>query len=101
MAKYVPMDLLSSLHGKVCGHSNVYFARRGRTLYTGKVCNARTVPFTENELAVQDKFRKAQSAALSALSSATERAQYESAFRKQTKYSTLRGYVFAQEYAKL
>ena len=39
MAKYVPMELLVSLSGKVCGHSDMYFANRKGTLYTGKICN--------------------------------------------------------------
>lgn len=42
MAKYIPMELLQSLSGKVCGHSNIYFANRKGTYYTGKICN----PFT-------------------------------------------------------
>jgi hypothetical protein len=32
---------------------------------------------------------------------AEEKAAYEAAFKKQNTYITLRGYIFAQEYAKL
>ena len=42
MARYVPMELLLSMSGKLCSHSDVYFANRKGTLYTGKICN----PFT-------------------------------------------------------
>jgi len=100
MAKYIPMELLSSLHGKVCGHSDVYFAQRGGTRYTGKICNPRTKPFSESELALQNKFKQAHQATLTALANSTDRAKYETAFKKQRKYSTLRGYIFATLYAQ-
>lgn len=56
MAKIIPMDLLSSLSGKVCGHSDISFAKKGKTQYTMKRCNPRTTPYTEAELARQEKF---------------------------------------------
>ena len=36
MAKIVPMDLVSSMSGKVCQHSDFSFAKRGDTQYTMK-----------------------------------------------------------------
>ena len=93
MAKYVPIEMVKSYSGKICEHSDVYFAKKGNTLYTGKICNPRTKPFSEQELARQTKFRQA-SAAVKAL---TE----EQKFKNQKKYGSLRGYMFAQEYAKL
>ena len=33
MSKYVPMDLVKSLSGKVCQHSDTYFAIRNGTQY--------------------------------------------------------------------
>jgi len=59
MAKYVPMDMLKSLSGKVCGHSDMYFANRGNSKYTGKICNPRTKAFTSAELARQTMFATA------------------------------------------
>lgn len=100
MAKYVPMDLLQSLHGKVCGHSDVYFAERRGTRYTGKICNPRTLPFSESEIAAQEKFKNTHKATLAAMASPTEAAKYEAAFKKQSKYKTLRGYVFGVLYAQ-
>jgi len=47
------------------------------------------------------KFRQAQQATSTALADATQRATYETAFKKQKKYMYLRDYVFAQEYAKI
>ncbi len=99
MAKYVPMDLLKSLHGKVCGHSDVYFAERNGTRYTGKICNPRTSAPSENETAVRTKFTTVRKA-VSALST-QEQAAYSTAYKKNPKgYKTLRGYMFAEEYRK-
>ena len=99
MAKYVPIEMVKSYSGKICEHSDVYFAKKGNTLYTGKICNPRTKPFSEQELARQAKFRQAI-AAVNALT-AEQKTAYAEAFTKQSKYGTLRGYMFAQEYAKL
>ncbi len=101
MAKFVPMELLAALHGKVCGHSNVYFAQKGNTHYTGKICNPRTTTPTAGEIEAQNKFKQAHKAALTALSDAATRAEYEAAFTEQKKYTTLHGFVFAQEYRKI
>ena len=99
MAKYVPIEMVKSYSGKICEHSDVYFAKKGNTLYTGKICNPRTKPFSEQELARQTKFRQAI-AAVNALT-AEQKTAYAAAFKNQKKYASLRGYMFAQEYAKL
>ncbi len=99
MAKYVPIEMVKSYSGKICEHSDVYFAKKGGTLYTGKICNPRTKPFSEQELARQEKFRQT-AAAVKALTEEQVTA-YETAFKNQKKYGSLRGYMFAQEYAKL
>ena len=99
MAKYVPIEMVKSYSGKICEHSDVYFAKKGDTLYTGKICNPRTKPFSEQELARQTKFRQAI-AAVNALT-VEQKTAYATAFKNQSKYGTLRGYMFAQEYAKI
>lgn len=99
MAKYVPIEMVKSYSGKICEHSDVYFAKKGNTLYTGKICHPRTKPFSEQELARQTKFRQTI-AAVNALPE-EQKATYATAFKNQSKYGTLRGYMFAQEYARL
>ena len=100
MARYETNDLLKSLHGKVCQHSDTYFAERYVTKYTGKICNPRTSPPSEAETATRTKFAQVQ-AAMAALTE-EEKSAYATAFKKNSKgYKTLRGYIFAQEYAKL
>lgn len=99
MAKYVPIEMVKSYSGKICEHSDVYFAKKGNTLYTGKICNPRTKPFSEQELARQEKFRQAR-AAVKGLTS-EQKTAYAEAFANQKKYSSLQGYMFAMEYEKL
>ena len=99
MAKYEPIEMVKSYSGKICEHSDVYFAKKGNTLYTGKICNPRTKPFSEQELARQEKFRQAR-AAVKGLTS-EQKTAYAEAFANQKKYSSLQGYMFAMEYAKL
>ena len=100
MAKITPMDLIGSMSGKLCGHSDISFAKKGKTQYTMKRCNPRTTPYTEAELARQAKFAQVR-ANMKALSE-EQKAEYAAQFKKYPgKYSTLNGYIFAQEYAKL
>ena len=94
------MDLLSSLSGKVCGHSDISFAQKGKTQYTMKRCNPRTTPYTEAELARQEKFAQVR-ANIKALSE-EQKAEYAAQFKKYPgKYTTLNGYIFAKEYEKI
>ena len=100
MAKITPMDLIGSMSGKLCGHSDISFAKKGKTQYTMKRCNPRTTPYTEAELARQAKFAQVR-AAVKALSE-EQKAEYAAQFKKYPgKYSTLNGYIFAKEYEKL
>ena len=99
MSKVKPMILVDRLSGKVCGHSNTYFAVRNGTQYTGTICNPYTGEPTDKQIAVRQKFADTY-AAMAALTE-EQRNAYEKAFKNQKKYRTLRGYIFAQEYKKL
>ena len=102
MAKYKPIEMVKEYHGKICMHSDTYFQKRGRTLCTGKMCNPRDLskkPLSSDEIAAREKFAQAI-AAVKALTS-EQKAAYKTAFDKQTKYTSLRGYMFAQEYGKI
>ena len=90
-----------AFRGKICKHSKIIFAQRGETQYTSQICNPRTKAFSEAELARQNKFKTAITNANTALADATQRAAYETAYKAQTKYKSLRGYVIAKEYEKL
>ena len=99
MARFVPMDLLKTLKGKVCMHSDTYFANRFGTKYTGKICNPYTGEPSASQTAVRTKFAQAR-AAVKALTS-EQKAAYAEAFKAQEKYKSLQGYMFAMEYARL
>ena len=90
-----------AFRGKICKHSKIIFAQRGQTQYTSQICNPRTKDFSEAELARQQKFKTAITNANTAMADATQRVAYETAFKAQTKYKSLRGYVIAKEYEKL
>ena len=91
----------TAFRGKICKHSKIIFAQRGDTQYTSQICNPRTKAYSEEELARQAKFKTALTNANTALADATQRATYETAFKAQNKYKSLRGYVIAKEYEKL
>ena len=85
--------------GKVCKHSKIIFKKLRQTNFTSQICNPRTKPYSEAELARQTKFRQAI-AAVNALTE-EQKTAYATAFANQKKYASLRGYMFAQEYAKI
>ena len=87
--------------GKICKHSNIIYKKLRQTQFTSQICNPRTKPYSEAELARQSRFRTAAAATKTALADPTTRATYEADFKAQSKYQTLYGYVLAQEYAKL
>ena len=91
----------TAFRGKICKHSKIIFAQRGQTQYTSQICNPRTKAYSEEEIARQGKFRTAVSNANTALADATQKAAYETEYKAQSKYKSLRGYVIAKEYAKL
>ena len=101
MAKIKPMILIESMRGKVCTHSDTYFAVRNGVQYTGTRCNKRRTPFTENELKNQTKFKTAHAAAVTRLRDASQHANDIAAFKQQKKYKTILGYLIADEYSKI
>ena len=99
MSKIKPMILVEKLSGKVCSHSNTYFAERNGTQYTGTICNPYTGEPTDKQIAVREKFADT----IEAINTLTEeqKTAYEKAFKNQKKYRSLRGYIFAMEYKKI
>ena len=91
----------TSFHGKICKHSDIIFKEMYGNQFTSQICNPRTKPFSEAELARQEKFRQAATATKTALNDPSTRATYEAEFKAQNKYKSLYGYVLAKEYAKL
>lgn len=104
MAKYKPIDLVTSWSGKICEHSDFYLATRGKTGYSGRMCNPRNLskkPYSENELKVQQRYKQATEALKSLTTEQIQAYEQQWQAQKKSKYTTLRGFMFAQEYAKL
>ena len=99
MAKFIPMDLVKTLSGKLCGHSDISFAKKGDTQYTMKRCNKRISDPSEAELAQRAKFA-AISVAVNARLKADDPADLEG-FKAQKKYKTLRQYLWHLESEKI
>ena len=91
----------TAFKGKICKHSNIIYKQVRQTQFTSQICNPRTKPFTEAELARQNKFHQAAAATKTALADPTTRTTYEADFKAQRKYQTLYGFVLAKEYEKL
>lgn len=85
--------------GKICRHSQIIFKKVNGTRYTSVVCNPHKGAPTEAQQEQRNKMRTAV-ANIKKLNS-TELAAYRQAFKAQSKYKTLRGYMIAQEMLKL
>lgn len=98
MAKFKPMELIDVMHGKFSRKSKYYAAEKYGTQYTGVVGEI-TVPPTEKQLAQRTRFASAK--ANIAQLTEEQLAEYKEAFKKQSKYKTLQGYMLAMEMAKI
>ena len=104
MATYQVIDLVKSWSGKICEHSDFYLAYNGKTGYSGKICNPRDLskkPYSEAELAVRQRFKQAREAVNALTAEQIQEYQKQWEAQKTIKYVTLRGFMFAKEYAKL
>ena len=99
MSKFKPMELIDKMSGKFHSKSKYYAAEKYGTQYTGKIGEV-TVPPTENQLTVREKFTQARQNVLAL--SEEEKTTYAAAFKRSPgKYKSLQGYMIAMEYAKL
>ena len=101
MSQVKPMELIESMSGKLCSHSDMYFFRKNGKVFSGNICNPSTTEPTAAQQAQRTKFATARANAKTALADPDQKAAYLTAFKSQKKYSDFSGYVFAMEYAKL
>ena len=101
MSKYNLEVPFTDFRGRICSHSRIIYKKVRQTNFTSQICHPRTKPYSEEELARQAKFKTALTNANAALADSTQKAAYETAFKAQNKYKSLRGYVIAKEYEKL
>ncbi len=104
MAKIYYSEHISRIQGKVCRkdpNGITYMTRCDSG--TRYVQHRHYIPQTptENQLAAQEKFKAAWAAVAAIMQDPEQIAANIAAFKAQKKYPTLRGFLFAQEYAKL
>ncbi len=95
---------IEQISGKTCNKTNdgpIFrtMSASGR-IYVSHIHTERTAPFTEGEIAQQEKFKSVVAATNAIMQNPEQLATYVAAFKKQKKYFTLRGYIFAQEMKK-
>lgn len=95
---------IDTYHGKARkGEENSrIYARRSDT--GARYCyfrRKRNTPDTAAQIEVKEKFKQATAATQAVMADLEQLAAYIPLFKKQKKYKTLRGFVFAQERAKL
>lgn len=101
MAKVDYSYPVEALHGKVKKSHTVGFALRkdSGAKYTQTYTHTLTAP-SEAQTEVQQKFATAVRATRTRMADASKQAADLIAFKKQSKYKTLYGYVFSQVYAQ-
>ena len=89
----------TGFRGKICKHTQIIYKEMYGTKFTSQVCN----PYTGDPSAAQTAQRTKIATAIAAVNAldADAKAAYMTAFKKQSKYKTFRGYAIAQELAKL
>ena len=57
--KIIPIDIIKSMSGKVCQHSDTYISLNGSSgkMHTGKRCHPYTGPATDKQIAQQQAFK--------------------------------------------
>ena len=99
--KIKPIEVVASMSGKVCQHSDMYFRTNKITgkVSTGKVCYPSTKAPSADQLAARQEFKttvQAINAWLADPSNATERNKLYTEFKSQHKIGSFFGYVFSQ-----
>ena len=99
MAKVEYAFPVEKIHGKVAKHHKVGFAHRAASkLNYTQGYGPRTTPVTQKELDHRKKFGIVSIATTNRLADAEQMPIDHMAFKAQTKYKTLRQYVFNQEW---
>lgn len=90
-------DMFKSASGKVCQDSDFYTTTRNGKTYTGRICHPNHNPPTAEQQAQRQKFKEAVAEArrIVANKNSEEYKTYEAAWKAQSKYATVYGYIFA------
>lgn len=104
MAKVDYIDPIYALHGVLRKHpsgKNICYKQLAATgtTFTQNLAAKVDRVYSAEEIARQQKFATARAAMEVAMADPEQLAALKAAFKKQSKYRTLRGFVFAQKYA--
>lgn len=103
MAKVNFVEFVDSVQGKYCRKraDGPIFAERKDTgtRYVYHIHNPFAGDPTPKQMAYRDVFSDAHTAVATVYADATQLNAAKAAFKKQKKYRSLRGYIFAREYA--
>jgi len=97
MAKIRPLETISSMSGKVCMHSEIYFRTNtmNGVVTTGKMCYPSKTAATADQIAAKNRFKLVSTAIRTRLAAltATEKAAMKAA-AKAARAGSLFGYAF-------
>lgn len=98
MSKIKPIDIIDTMSGKVCEHSDMYFRTNKQTgdVFTGKLCNPSTAAPTEAQIKAKERFAKVAEAVRAIMADPEQRSQYETGYKAQHTIGSLFGYIFAK-----
>ncbi len=104
MAKVVFNELVHSVSGKLCkNEGSPIFAKRSDT-GTAYVYHRHSKPAgepTDAQKANQQRFSTAQTQTAAIMNDMEQLAEYQERYAKQSKYKTLRSFIFSEVYAGL
>lgn len=101
MAKVTYIDPVETVSGKIGkSHKSVYYFRPDINCTYIAQPRKSTVPPTADQLAMQEQFAATTARVKQAMADSAQAAIYKEAWLKQTKYKTLRGYIFSQLYGQ-
>lgn len=102
MAKVVYIDPVDHISGKVCRHTKTIFMHRADTgsNFTSRICNPYKGAPSAGQQSSMEAFKAATDKVKEVMANSTEMAAAAARFKNQTKYKTLRGFIFAENYGK-
>lgn len=102
MATIKFVDIVESASGKLCSHGTTIFMHKkasGRN-YTSRICKPNTNPPTADQMQLQQIFANTITKVNLVMQDQAQVQTYKEQWKKQSKYSTLRGYIFSQVYGQ-
>ena len=101
MAKVTYIDPVNHISGKIAKHhDSVYNYRTDIDCAYITQPRKSNVPPTADQLAMQEQFARTAARVKQAMSDSAQAAIYKEAWKQQSKYKTLRGYIFSQMYGQ-